>query len=119
MLRLVVQAKRKSKKKTQPSKNDEDEEDKDTNHRSSDDETAEGSSSNTRCDQDRYIFFTEDTDEEIDTREIEEEEDRIEHMERSTATAAERMKAAKIQCWIETHRRMKWRLAMGIAVATR
>ena len=115
MLRLVVQAKRKSKKKNQPSKNDEDEEDKNTNHRSSDDETAEGSSSNTRCDQDRYIFFTEDTDEEIDTGEIEEEEDRIEHMERSTATAAERMKAAKIQCWIETHRRMKWRLAMKIA----
>ena len=36
-------------------------------------------------------------------------------MKRSTATAIERMKAAKIPCWIETHRRMKWRLAMRIA----
>ena len=35
-----------------------------------------------------------DTDEEIDTAEIEEEE-RIEYMKRSTATAVERMKADK------------------------
>ena len=55
-----------------------------------------------------------DTDEEIDTAEIEEEE-WIEYMKRSTATAIQRMKAAKIPCWIETHRRMKWRLAMRIA----
>ena len=52
-----------------------------------------------------------DTDEEIDTAEIEEEE-WIEYMKRSTATAVEGMEAAKIPCWIETHRRMKWRLAM-------
>ena len=50
------------------------------------------------------------TDEEIDTGETE-EEDWIENMKRSTATAIERMKAAKIPCWIETHRRMKWRFA--------
>ena len=55
-----------------------------------------------------------DTDEEIDTAEIEEEE-WIEYMKRSTATAIKRMKAAQIPCWIETHRRMKWRLAMRIA----
>ena len=48
-----------------------------------------------------------DSDEEIDTVEIEEE--------RTTAIAIERMKAAKIPCWIETHRRKKWRLAMRIA----
>ena len=47
MLRFIVQTKRKYKKKTQPSRNDEDEEDENANHRSSDDETAEGSSSNT------------------------------------------------------------------------
>ena len=49
-----------------------------------------------------------------DTGEIE-EEDWIEYMKRSTATAVEKMKAVKIPCWVETHRRMKWRLAMGIA----
>ena len=54
-----------------------------------------------------------DTDEEIDTAEI--EEDWIEYMKRSTEEAMERMKTAKIQCWIKTHRRMKWRLAMRIA----
>ena len=44
------------------------------NHRSSDGETAEGSSSNTDCDQDSDNSFTKGTDEEIDTAEIEEEE---------------------------------------------
>ena len=56
----------------------------------------------------------EDTDDEIDTGEVD-EEDWIEYMKRSTAGAVERIKAAKISCWIETHRRMKWRLAMRIA----
>ena len=54
-----------------------------------------------------------DTDEEIDTAEIE-EEDWIEYMKRSTDEAMERMKTAKIHCWIKTRRRMKWRLAMRI-----
>ena len=49
----------------------------------------------------------------IDTADIEEEW--IEYMKRSTDEAMERMKTAKIQCWINTHRRMKWRLAMRIA----
>ena len=44
--------------------------------------------------------------EEIDTVDIEEEE-WIECMKRSTDVAIERMKSAKIQCWIYTHRRMK------------
>ena len=69
----------------------------------------------TDCDQDSDTSFTNDTDEEIDTSEIEEEEeeeeDRIEHVKRSTAVAV----AAKIPCWIETDRRMKWRLTMRIA----
>ena len=55
-----------------------------------------------------------DTDEEIDAAEIE-EDDWIDYMKRSTDEAIERMKTAKIQCWIKTHRRMKWRLAMRIA----
>ena len=41
-----------------------------------------------------------DTDEEIDTAEIEEEE-WIEYMKRSTATAIERMKAVEIQCGLK------------------
>ena len=52
-----------------------------------------------------------DTDEEIDTDDME-EEDWIDYMKRSTDEAMERMKTAKIQCWIKTHRRMKWRIAM-------
>ena len=58
-----------------------------------------------------------DTDEEIDTADIEEEEEEeewIEYMKRSKEAAIERMKTAKIQCWIKTHRRMKWRSAMRI-----
>ena len=55
-----------------------------------------------------------DTDEEIDTAETEEEEC-IEYVKRNTVVAIERMKTAKIPCWIETHTRMKWRLAMRTA----
>ena len=60
---------------------------------SSDEETVEGSSSAKK------------TDEESDTGEIK-EEDWIECIQRRTATASERMEAATIPCWIETHRRM-------------
>ena len=74
----------------------------------------QSSSSNTVYDQDRDIIFMKDTDEEIDAGEFE-EGDWIGYMVRSTATAVEKMKAAKIPCWIETHRRMEWRLAMRIA----
>ena len=95
---FIVQTKRKHKKKTQPSRNDEDEKDQTANH----------------SDQDSDISFMKDTDEEIDTGEIE-EEDWIEYMKRSTATAVDRMKTAKVPCWIATRRRMKWRLAMKIA----
>ena len=58
----------------------------------SDDETAEGSSSNTDCDQDNEISFMEDTDEEIDTGEID-EADCIECVKRSTSVAVKRMKS--------------------------
>ena len=73
-----------------------------------------GSSSNTDCDQDSDVSVMKDTDEEMDTAEIE-EEDWVEYMKRSTATPVERLKADKIPCWIETHRRLKWRLAVRIA----
>ena len=64
------------------------------NHRSSEDETDDGNSSNTDCDQDSDISFMNDTDEEIDTAEIE-EGDWIDYMKRSTDEAMERMKTAK------------------------
>ena len=84
------------------------------NHGSSKDETDDGNISNTDFDQDSDISFMNDTDEEIDTAEIE-EKDWIDYMRRSTDEAMERMKTAKIECWIKTYRRMKWRLAMRIA----
>ena len=70
--------------------------------------------SNTDCDQDSNISFIEDSDNAQDEPEIEEEE-RINYMKRSTKEVEEQMKKAKITCWIETHRKMKWRLAMRIA----
>ena len=74
ILRLIVQTKRKYKKKTQTSKDEKDEEGDKVNHIRSDDETFECCSSNTDCDQDSDVSFMNDTDEEIDTAEIEEEE---------------------------------------------
>ena len=68
MLRFIVQTKRKYKKKTQTSKNEKGEVDEKVNNRSSDEGTAEGSSSNTDCDQDSDISFMKDTDEKIDRR---------------------------------------------------
>ena len=47
-----------------------------------------------------------DTDEEMDTAVIE-EEDWIKHIKRSTDEAIGQIKTTKIQCWIKTHRRMK------------
>ena len=76
--------------------------------------TDDRNSSNTDHDQDSDISFMNDTDEEIDTAEIE-EQDWIEYMKRSTDEAMVRMKTAKVQCRIKAHRRMKWRLAMRIA----
>ena len=67
------------------------------NQGSSEDETEDGHSSNTNCDQDSDISFMKDTDEEIDTAVIE-EEDWIEYMTRSTDEAIEQMKTTKIQC---------------------
>ena len=114
MLRLIVETKRKYKMKTQISKNVKVKEGEKENHRSSDEETVEDSSSSSKTDydQDNEVYFRNDVDEEIDTAEIE-EEDGIEYTKRSTAS--ERMKAVKIKFWMETHRRMKWRLTMRIA----
>ena len=66
------------------------------------------------CGWDSDTSFESDTDDEIDTTEIE-EEDWIEHIKRSTDEAIDEMEDAKIRCWIKTHKRMKWRMALRIA----
>ena len=66
------------------------------------------------CQQESDVSDQEDRDEEIDKEEME-EEDWIELIKRSTNEAEEYMTKTKISCWIETHRRMKWRMAMRIA----
>ena len=126
MLRLIVQTKRKHKKKTKNSKEEKemksdegpmskknDVEYKES-HKQSEEETEEGNSSNTDCDQDSEVSFMDDTDEENDTAGIE-AEDWIEYIKRSTKEAEGKMKSANIPCWIEAQRKMKWRLAMRIA----
>ena len=54
-----------------------------------------------------------DTDDEIDTTAIEEEE-WMEHIKGSTDEAIEKLENAKIRCWIKTHEGMKWKLALRI-----
>ena len=63
--------------------NDENAEEKDDCRQNSEGETEGGHSSTTDCDQDSEVSFVGDTDEDIDTTEIE-EENWIEHMKRST-----------------------------------
>ena len=113
ILRLFIQAKRKYEKEDRNMKRKWKSVSENQNKREKG-ETADGKSSNTHCDQDSDISFMKDTDEDLDTADIL-EEDWIEHLRRSTDGAMERMRTAKIQCWIKTHRRMKWRLAMRIA----
>ena len=53
-----------------------------------------------------------DEDEDIDKCE---KEDWIDFIEKSTKEAEEPMKKTKIPCWIETHRRLKWRMVLRLA----
>ena len=91
MLRLIIQTTRKYEKKTQTTKNGENGEEEKANHRDADAETAEGSSTNTDCDQDSDVSFMKDSIDTVETEEVE----WIEYMKRSKAIAIERMKAAK------------------------
>ena len=63
------------------------------------------------------MSFLDDDEEDIDNMEIE-EEDWVEYIRRSTREAEVQMKTAKIPCWIETHRKMKWRMATRTASLT-
>ena len=58
------------------------------------------------------MSFEEEFDEAFDS--TEKEEDWIEYIKRSTKEAEEHMKKMKIPCWIETLKRLKWRMARRI-----
>ena len=60
------------------------------------------------------MTFEEDSDEEIDTIEIE-EENWIEYMKRSIVDALDKMERGKIRCW-NSPQKMKWKLALRIAI---
>ena len=66
--------------------------------------------------EDSDVSFENDTEEEIDSTEIE-EEDWVDYINRSTNDAFEKMGNAKIRCWNTTHKKMKWRLALRIATS--
>ena len=81
------------------------------NHREYGKEFKEGETSNTDCDQDSDASFMKDSEEDMEEIENEEEE-WIDYLKRSTKEDEERMRSAEVPCWIEAHRKMKWRLAM-------
>ena len=76
-----------------------------------DKETDEGSEQDSKKDQDSDVSFQEEEDEEIDATE---NEDWIEYIKRSTKEADEHMEKHSVKCWVEVHRRMKWRMARRI-----
>ena len=118
MLRLIIQTKRKYKK---IEKQDiEPKEEKGivdmTENCSTDDESGDGLSTKSKDDVDSEVTFDEDSDKELDTIVIE-EEDLIEYIKRSTVDALDKMEHAKIRCWNRTHKKMKWKLALRIATS--
>ena len=76
----------------------------------------DGQSTKSKDDVDSEVTFAEDSDEEMDTIEIE-EEDWIEYIKRSTVDALDKMERAKIRCWNRTHKKMKWKLALRIGTS--
>ena len=103
MLRLIIQTKRRYKKivKQKVKTNEE----KDTNDLSSlGDESEDGQSSNSHKDHDSDVSFENDTEEKIDTTEIE-EEDWVDYIKRIINDAIEKMGNAKIRCWNKTHKK--------------
>ena len=115
MLRLIVQTKRRYKpKKTKTTKKEEGTEkvDEKDEEGTTDKETDEGSEEDSKKDQDSDASFQKDADEEIDA--TENEEDWIDYIKRSTKEADEHMEKHNVKCWIEVHRKQKWRMARRI-----
>ena len=71
---------------------------------STDDESGDGQSTRTQNDVDSEVTFDEDSEKDIDTIEIE-EEDWIDYIKRSTADTLDKMEHAKIRCWKRTHKK--------------
>ena len=104
MLRLIIQTKRRYKKieKKEIKINEE----TDINDlRGTDDECGDGLSTTTHNDAGSEVSFEDDVDDGIDTTLIEEEEDWIEYIKRSTEDVMEKMESAKIRCWNKTHKK--------------
>ena len=118
MLRLIIQTKRKYKKieRKVVEHTIEEENDDKTENCSTDDKSGEDQSTKSEDDMDSGATFDEDSDKDIDTAEIE-EEDWFDYIRRSTADAIDRMDHAKIRCWNKTHKKMKWKLALRIATS--
>ena len=79
-------------------------------------ESGDGQSTKSEDDMDSGVTFDEDSEKDIDTAEIE-EEDWFDYIRRSTADAIDKMEHAKIRCWNKTYRKMKWKLALRIATS--
>ena len=118
MLRLIIQTQRKNKKIEKQDTEPKDEKgivDK-TEHCSTDEESGDGQSTKSEDDVDSGVTFDEDSEKQIDTIEIA-EEDWIEHLKRSTVNALDKMERAKIRCWNRTYKKKKWKLALRIATS--
>ena len=103
MLRLIIQTKRKIEKQDIEPKEEKGIVDI-TEDCSTDDESDDGQSTKSKDDVDSEVTFDEDSDKEMETIEIE-EEDWIEYIKRSTADALDKMERAKIRCWNRTHKK--------------
>ena len=115
MLRLIIQTKRKYKKKRRSSSNKKEEvpDGKEENNENiSDKVTEDDLQEDSNKDQDSDVSFQEEADEEIDA--TDKEEEWIDFIKRSTEEAEEHMKKHKLPCWIEVHKRTKWRMARRI-----
>ena len=106
MLRLIIQTKRKYKKieKKDIVPKEEKENVDITEICSTDDESDDGQNTKSKDDVDSEVTFEEDSDEEMDTT-VMEDEDWIEYIKRSTADALDKMERAKIRCWNRTHKK--------------
>ena len=105
ILRLIIQTKRKYKKIEKQDIEPKDEKGivEKTENCSADEESGDGQSTKSEDDVDSEVTFEEDSDKEMDTIEIE-EEDWIEYIKRSTADALDKMERAKIRCWNRTQK---------------
>ena len=116
MLRLIIQTKRKYKKKARASNNKKEEvpegKKDENNENISDKETEDDLQEDSNKDQDSDVSFQEEADEEIDA--TDNEEDWVTFIKRSTEEAEQHMEKHKIPCWIEVHKRTKWRMARRI-----